>query len=57
MIHLSEDSGDILIEKAKHGNVKLLILDPDWIEKNNQILTFLDYEQSGDMSRGKKNKF
>jgi hypothetical protein len=37
MIHLSEDSGDILIEKAKHGNVKLLILDPDWIEKNNQI--------------------
>jgi len=42
MVHLSEDSGEVLIRKAKTGNVKLLILDPDWIDKNSQLLTFLD---------------
>jgi len=45
MVHLSEDSGDVLIEKVKNGYVKLLILDPDWIEKHSEILTFLDCEE------------
>lgn len=45
MISLSEDSGDLLIEKATNGKVQLLILDPYWIEVNSQILTFLEYEE------------
>jgi transcriptional regulator with XRE-family HTH domain len=45
MVHLSEDSADVLVEKVKFGCVKLLILDPDWIEKHNEILTFLDCEE------------
>jgi len=45
MVHLSEDSADILVDNVKFGCVKLLILDPDWIEKHNEILTFLDCEE------------
>lgn len=45
MVHLSEDSSDILVDKVKSGCVKLLILDPDWIEKHNEILTFFDCEE------------
>jgi AraC-like DNA-binding protein len=45
MVHLSEDSSDLLIEKAKKGIVNLLILDPDWIEKNSNLLTFIDNKE------------
>lgn len=45
MVHLSEDSSDLLIEKTKYGLVNLLILDPDWIEENNNILTFIDNKE------------
>lgn len=43
MIH--EDSSDILKEKLQTGNVYLLILDPDWIEINYSILTFISDEE------------
>lgn len=55
MVHLSEDSGHILQEKAKEGVIKLLILDPDWIEKHSEILTFLDYEDRKEFSYEIKN--
>lgn len=41
MIHLAEDSNDILKEKLTEGKVYLLILDPDWIEIYYPILTFI----------------
>lgn len=41
MIHLAEDSGYILEDKLNLGLVYLLILDPDWIESNSAILTFI----------------
>lgn len=41
MIHLAEDSSHIIKEKLNFGKVNLLILDPDWIEKNSSILTFI----------------
>lgn len=45
MIHLSEDSIDILKDKLWSGKVYLLILDPDWIESNSSILTFIKDEE------------
>jgi transcriptional regulator with XRE-family HTH domain len=45
MIHLSEDSNDILKDKLYTGEVYLLILDPDWIESNSSILTFIKDEE------------
>lgn len=42
MIHLTEDSSDIMKEKLRTGKLYLLILDPDWIKKNYSILTFID---------------
>ena len=45
MIHLAEDSGYLLEEKLNLGKVYLLILDPDWIEQNSSILTFIQDEQ------------
>jgi hypothetical protein len=45
MIHLSEDSNDILKDKLYTGEVYLLILDPDWIESNSSILTFIKDEK------------
>jgi hypothetical protein len=41
MIHLTEDSSDILRDKLLTGDVYLLILDPDWIESNSCLLTFI----------------
>ncbi|SFX65963.1 Transcriptional regulator, contains XRE-family HTH domain [Thermoactinomyces sp. DSM 45891] len=45
MIHIAEDSSDILKEKLYIGNVHLLLLDPDWIETNYSILTFMSDEE------------
>jgi transcriptional regulator with XRE-family HTH domain len=45
MIHLAEDSSDILKEKLLMGEVFLLILDPDWITSNFSIVTFLEDEE------------
>lgn len=42
MIHLSEDSASILIEKSKKCSVKLLILDPNWAKENYLLFTFLE---------------
>lgn len=41
MIHLTDDSSDILQAKLWTGDVYLLILNPDWIESNSSILTFI----------------
>lgn len=45
MIHLAEDSSDVLKEKLEFSEVCLLILDPDWITSNFSILTFLEDEE------------
>lgn len=45
MIHLTEDSSDILKDKLREGRVHLLILDPDWIKKNAAVLTFIMDEE------------
>lgn len=48
MIHLTEDSSEILKEKLQSGNLYLLILDPDWIEKHYAIITFIDEDARQD---------
>lgn len=45
MIHLSEDSTDILKDKLWTEKVYLLIMNPDWIKKNSSILTFIKNEE------------
>ncbi|TCP66445.1 helix-turn-helix domain-containing protein [Baia soyae] len=45
MIHLAEDSNDILRDKLYVGKIYLLILDPDWIKRNFSILTFIADEE------------
>ena len=45
MIHLAEDSSDILKDKLHTGEVYLLILDPDWIAEHYSILTFISAEE------------
>lgn len=48
MIHLTEDSSEILREKLQTGNIYMLILDPDWIQQNSSILTFIDEDARQD---------
>ncbi|MRG27234.1 helix-turn-helix domain-containing protein [Laceyella tengchongensis] len=45
MIHLTDDSSDILQAKLATGNIYLLILNPDWIERNASILTFIEDDE------------
>lgn len=45
MIHLAEDSNDILKDKLLTGTVFLLIMDPDWIECHSSILTFIEDDE------------
>ena len=46
MISLSEDSAELLGEKLINGSeVKLLIADPDWIQANPQVLTFISADE------------
>lgn len=47
MISFSEDSAELLFEKVYNGSsVRLLIIDPDWIEENFYLLTFLPDDDS-----------
>lgn len=41
MVHISDDSADIILEKLPSTEFRLLIMDPQWIKVNHDILTFL----------------
>ncbi|MBS7529540.1 helix-turn-helix transcriptional regulator [Hazenella sp. IB182353] len=45
MIHLSEDSSEILKDKLLYGKVHLLILNPDWIKYHYILLSFIENEE------------
>ena len=42
MIHISEDSADLILEKIRFCKFRFLIMDPDWIKTHYEILTFLN---------------
>jgi hypothetical protein len=47
MIHLSEDSKELLRRKIKDGaTFRLLIMDPAWIRENCHLLTFLSAQRA-----------
>jgi hypothetical protein len=47
MISLSEDSADLLAKKVREGSqIRLLIINPDWIRENFFLLSFLPNDET-----------
>lgn len=44
LLHITEDSLGLLAQKLEACSLRILLIDPDWIEQNANVLTFLRME-------------